>query len=170
LRVERIETRDGVRQALTDVANPADVLYFYTHGGIQAGSPYLKISTGVQEDSIEYTDLNAWRVNLSRSQPLVVLNACESADYTPERFENLIRFFTERGAAGVLGTQCMVQEQLANAFILRFFEAFWRCVPAGQAVFDARQALLCAEQPDPRGLIYSLFAPADVSLAQPVLP
>ncbi len=71
------------------------------------------------------------------------------------------------GAAGVLGTQCEVRELLAGEFMMRFLGDFLRQVPAGQALLQARTALL--HENDPRGLAYSLFAAADVKLGQPVL-
>ena len=100
--------------------------------------------------------------------PLVVLNACESADYAPDSFENMVKFFCDAGAAGVVGTQCEVKEKLAHTFIAYFFQSFFSQATAGQALFEARQKLL-RDHLDPRGLTYSLFAAADVKLAQPII-
>ncbi len=113
-------------------------------------------------------DFDAWGVNWRQMQPLVILNACESADYDPDDYENLLHFFIQRGAKGAIGTQCEVKELLADAFIMRFFSHFLRQMPAGEALFAARRQLLY-DYLDPRGLVYSLFAAAEVKLAQPVL-
>lgn len=162
----RFETLDNVRAALSKPDTPADVIYFYTHGGSDPfGKPYLEIGAG---DQIKFNDLDAWGVDLGFHQPLVVLNACESADYSPDSFENLVRFFCGKQAAGVVGTHCEVKEALADAFIVLFFGAFFKQTGAGQALFEARQKLL-RDALDPRGLAYSLFAAAEVKLTQPIL-
>ena len=79
-----------------------------------------------------------------------------------------IPFFSQRGAKGIIGTQCEVKEMLADAFIIRFFTRFLRQMSAGEALLKTRQQLLY-EYLDPRGLVYSLFAAAELKLAQPVL-
>lgn len=165
LDLARFDTLDEVHEALSQADPPADVVYFYTHGGSDLfGKPYLEVGSG---DQIKFNDLDAWDVDLGTHQPLVVLNACESADYSPDSFENLVRFFCKKRAAGVIGTHCEVKEVLANAFVVLFFDAFFRQTPAGQGLFEARQKLL--HQLDPRGLAYSLFAAAEVKLNKPVI-
>ena len=166
LELLKIDSLDKVESALSDNNNPADILYFYTHGGNdEFGSPYLKVGDGEQ---IELIDLDAWNINLKNHQPLVILNACDSADYSPDSFENLLDFFCQKGAAGVIGTQCEVKELLANKLIIDFLESFFQQNCAGEALFNARKNLL-KNNLDPRGLAYSLFASADVKLAQPVI-
>jgi len=166
LQLHQVTSRDEASRFFTNRETIADLVYFYTHGGKNdIGQPYLQISDGSQ---ITINDLDAWNVNWRRAHPLVVLNACESADYGPDDFESLILFFSQRGAAGVIGTQCAVQEKLADAFILPFFAGFLRQMPAGAALLAARRHLL-NDHLDPRGLAYSLFAAAEVKLAQPAL-
>jgi hypothetical protein len=165
LEMARFESLADVQSALTESGRTADIIYFYTHGGSDAfGKPYLEVGSG---DQISYNDLDAWGVDLGNHRPLVMLNACDSADYSPDSFENLIRFFCGKKAAGVIGTQCEVKENLASAFSMLFFGAFFRQATAGEALFEARQALL--RQLDPRGLAYSLFAAAEVKLNKPVI-
>ncbi|MEN6373488.1 MAG: CHAT domain-containing protein [Smithella sp.] len=165
LEMVRLDNLADVRFALTQSSPPADIFYFYTHGGSDPfGKPYLEVGGG---DQIKFNDLDAWGVDLGYHQPLVVLNACDSADYSPDNFENLVRFFCIKKAAGVIGTQCQVNEDLANAFTLLFFSAFFKQSGAGRALFEARHKLL--SQLDPRGLVYSLFAAADVKLTKPVI-
>jgi hypothetical protein len=164
----RLNTKDKARDLFSQKSPEADVLYFYTHGGFDADANYAFLSVGAGE-RIAYIDLDSWGIVLDARRPLVVLNACESASYTPKRFENLIHFFYTHGAAGVVGTQCEVRELLANAFTLRFFKAFLNEVPAGEALHAARKELLY-ELNDPRGLAYSLFAAAEVKLHRPPAP
>jgi CHAT domain-containing protein len=160
-----IDSKDGVRAALSNVDSPADVLYFYTHGSLHLGAPCLIVGA---DERIKYVDLDAWDVRLDHHPPLVVLNACDSADYSPESFENLLKFFCDRGAAGVIGTQCEIKETLADFVSIAFFRAFFlQQASAGQALLEARRALL-RDHLDPRGLAYSLFASADLKLAQSI--
>lgn len=166
LELLKLDSLDKVESALFDVDNPADILYFYTHGGNDTFKrPYFEVGDG---EKIKKNDLDAWNINFNRHQPLIVLNACDSAGYSPESFENLLQFFYDRGAAGVIGTQCEVKEMLANELIIHFFESFLQQNSAGEALFKSRKSLL-REYLDPRGLVYSLFASADVKLAQEVL-
>ena len=163
LEMERFESLEQVRAELVDQA--ADILYFYAHGGVDDfGSPYLEVG---ESDQIKLIDLDAWDIRLD-NQPLIFLNACDSADYAPDSFENLIKYFCGVGAAGVVGTQCEVRELLATTFAAEFFKRFFRQVPAGEALYDTRLTLL-NDHLDPRGLTYSLFSAADVRLAQPII-
>ncbi len=68
----------------------------------------------------------------------------------------------------IIGTQGQVNTSLVDAFMGRFLPVFLRQTPLGQALFQARQSLL-HHQLDPRPLTYSLFAAAEVQLAQPVI-
>jgi hypothetical protein len=173
----RVDSLDAAEKELTTPEEPADILYFYAHGGFDQNEPELTL--GPEDDEFELTtdDLEAWDVDLTARQPLVVLNACESAAYRPDRVDSLLETFTRRGASGLIGTQCEVPTKLADAFIQAFFQAFLHEESVGQALFAARKALLhhVAEgpggperRPDPRGLVYSLFAAADIALAQPL--
>ena len=157
------EKKQKLKELLTAASPEADLLYFYAHGGFDDNSRSF-LTIGANEKFSEL-DLDAWSVKLQGRHPLVVLNACDSAAYTPERFENLIHEFYVHGAAGVVGTQCEVREILATKMALSFFKKFMGEQSAGQSLFEARRELLF-ENNDPRGLAYSLFASADVTLSQ----
>ena len=164
LSLQQVDNLLALQSELAAPQQVAEVVYFYTHGGCdEFGSPYLELAPGSR---LQPNDLDAWQVRLPQ-KPLVVLNACDSANYSPERFDDLIQLLYNCGAAGVLGTQCEVRELLAGDFMVRFLGDFLRQVPAGQALLQARTALL--RENDPRGLAYSLFAAADVKLGRPVL-
>jgi hypothetical protein len=164
IEVKELTVADDVAQALK--RDTADIVYFYAHGGFEAeGTPYLKF--GVDE-RITLIDLDAWRTTLRSKHALVMLNACESAGYSPDAFESLLSFFHQRGASGVIAAQCDLRELLAATFGLGFFQEFLRGESAGQALRTTRLSLL--ERLDPRGLAYSLFASADLKIAEPILP
>jgi hypothetical protein len=177
--VERVETLDGVEELLTERDEQTDILYFYAHGGFEEDEPVLTL--GPRNSAFGFTagDLAAWPgIDLTARQPLVIVNACESAAYRPDRIENLLQGFVAKGASGIIGTQCRVPTGLADAFIRIFFRFFLGRTTVGEALYDARRALLENQvegpdgperRPDPRGLAYSLFAAADVKLGQPLL-
>ena len=161
-----IRDKESVKRRFQDETAPADMIYFYTHGGLDRSQSYLGVGENQQ---IKETDLHAWRPSFWRQRPLIFVNACESAGYQPDSFENLLQFFVRHGASGVIATQCPVLELLADAVSWRFFQAFWQQTPAGLALYQVRRALLFADNADPRGLAYSLFTSADVQLAQPII-
>ena len=161
--VDEHDTRDAIFVALKQ---PADILYIYAHGGQdKLGRPCWKVAN---EKSIVQQDLNALRITFESTQPLIVMNACESASYSPDDFESFLLYFCKHGAAGVIGAQCGVTELLVDGMMTRFMAAFLKQTSVGEALYLARRSLLFGEQPDPRGLVYSLFAAADLKLAQAV--
>jgi CHAT domain-containing protein len=160
--LEQRDTFEGILTALAQAQ--ADIFYVYTHGGRdELGRACLKVNDG---DFIVTDDLDAYQVMFTDMQPLIVLNACDSARYSPQDFENLLLYFCKHGAAGVVGAQCGVSELLVDSIMAPFLTEFLRQVPAGEALYRARCLLLTGQQPDPRGLVYSLFAAADLQIAQ----
>jgi hypothetical protein len=160
----RVLVNDFMSGKATEEPQPS-LIYVYAHGGEDAGMPCLQV---VDKLFITSNDLDAWGTDWRTTTPLLLINACGSADYSPDSFENLIQDFYRRGAAGILGTQCPIYEELVDKMMIPFLEAFLRQVPAGQALLDARRQLLFQEG-DVRGLVYSLFAAAELQLAEPVV-
>ncbi len=57
------------------------------------------------------------------SQPLVFINACHSLEIHPETVVGYVDAFVASGqAAGVIGTEARVNQELAMEFARRFFE------------------------------------------------
>src|SRR3546814_1694866 len=48
-----------------------------------------------------------------RVQPLVFINACESAELTPLFYSGFVPYFMNKGARGVIGTECRMPAQFA---------------------------------------------------------
>ena len=139
-----------------------DVLYFYTHGGIDSGQPYLEVSDGrLVSNSLEAT------LSDLEHHPLVFLNGCSTGDYGPESFVSLIDDFRKAGAAGVIGTECAVPELFAEAFAARLFPRLFRGDRLGQAMLEIRREFLTKNR-NPLGLVYSLYASNEISLNNPV--
>jgi|GEM_PF-4748003 len=116
--------------------------YFYCHGGNQGQRQWLQI--GVNDplfpDYLEDELREAWKQN--NSAPLVVLNGCHTAKYTPNTFLSFIHRLGALGAAGVIGTEMPIHEYLGRYFGEFFLQRFLKGDPVGQIIYDLRLDLL----------------------------
>jgi hypothetical protein len=102
-----------------------------------------------------------------RNQPLVFLNACQTADVEGLRaglgFPRAVLNF---GAAGVIATACVVPDTFASAFAKEFYRRLLikREAPAAANIavvlMETRQHFL-DEYENPMGLAYGLYAGSD---------
>ncbi|HVR11456.1 MAG TPA: CHAT domain-containing protein [Thermoanaerobaculia bacterium] len=145
-----------------------DLIYFYchAHGGQvdpeRTYPPYLEFqAAGADPGRIEPQDFGGekpWS-----HAPLVFLNACGTLGYSPDALSPFLKVLVDgRQASGVLGTEVPVAEALAGKFAHEFMTRFMAGITAGQAVVEARRVLLA--QNNPLGLVYTLFAPADLKI------
>jgi hypothetical protein len=139
-------------------------IYFYCHAGGSTKDGARLVFQGPQKgdpkEEIRPADLTGGEWQL---RPLVFLNGCNTAGYSPRA---LSRFFQklvdDRAAAGVIGTEITVREQLACEMAERFFLSFLDGMAAGPALLKARRVLLGKN--NPLGLAYALYASAGLSL------
>ncbi len=118
-------------------------------------------------------------------QPLVFLNACQSAGGSDEwrKTFNLPSAFIERGAAAIIATACPVPDIFAAAFAKVFYEFFlrgqkvtdlgtgkttYRLMTIGEALRATRWYFL-REHNNPLGLAYGLYSPTFYQLEQPLI-
>lgn len=156
------------RKQFLDVlkAGAPSVLYVYSHAAesFQARrtiGPHLVIQDGVLHGLIEPQDFPAKGFSL---QPLVFLNGCQTAGFTPFAPAQFVVSLVNRGASAVIGTEAVVWELLAVAVAERFFRAFIDGgKTAGEALLETRLALL--RKRNPLGLAYTLYGAADLRLA-----
>jgi hypothetical protein len=96
--------------------------------------------------------------------PLVVLNGCGTAAFSPRAVSEFIRAFVDdREASAVLGTEAAVADVMASEFGYRFLLAFLNGTTAGDALLQARRALL--GRFNPLGLGYTLYGQSELHLA-----
>jgi hypothetical protein len=162
----------------------AEILYFYCHGVTRRrrSSTYadLKLaatSTGSPDDDrswIEPTyqklyldELNALEPRLT-SQPVVILNLCESAEIYPALTDSFIQFFLSHGASTVIGTECEMTTAFAHPFSEQLLGGFFAGRNVGQVLLDARRHFI--DLGNPLGLAYTLYGSATTRLATPVVP
>ena len=139
----------------------AHVVYFYCHGGLKGTVPYILVdrTTGITRDNIR-----AFKWDWRKNRPLVFINGCQTTALEPSHAFDLVTGFVETAhAAGVIGTEITVFEQLASAFAEHFMRSFvQQRRPLGESVRSARLELL--RQRNPLGLAYVPFALASLRL------
>jgi hypothetical protein len=94
--------------------------------------------------------------------PLVFLNMCQSAQVLPSLSGGLIPFFIDKGARGVIGTECSMNMTFGDRFSRDFLDRFRDGIPAAEILWQLRQESL--SKGDPLALAYTLFGDADLRL------
>jgi hypothetical protein len=157
--------RDDVVDMLKD--DKLDFIYLYCHAYASREEklfpPFLEFGDGVIPARIDSADLANSAPWLHH--PLVFLNGCGTAGFNPEAISPFIeKFVRDRRAAGVIGTEIPVWEQLASEFARCFLENFLKGISAGKALLRARRELLAKN--NPLGLVYTLYGPAHLKIAK----
>jgi hypothetical protein len=161
-------TKDEVVQALADAANGDHVVYFYCHavasaaGSDDPGTAQIIMGKG---DAATVADLRLdapVTVQLS-GNPLIVINACESAELSPLFYNGFVPYFMAKGARGVIGTECKTPAIFATRWADAFFEQFLDGATVGATVLKLRQDFL-RNHGNPLGLIYAVHCDADTSI------
>ena len=97
--------------------------------------------------------------------PLVILNGCNTAVFSPDALSPFIRTLVrDAQAAGALGTEIPVFEVLASEVARLFLRRFLGGESAGEALLAVRRDLLA--RGNPLGLAYTLYAVAELRLVQ----
>jgi hypothetical protein len=172
LRLTRRDRRDEVLQALASGDNKDQILYFYCHASAPAlGAPggLDAASIGLSDATISLQDLNLDAPTTSKlgGSPLVFINACESAELSPQFYEGFVPYFMAKGARGVIGTECKTPALFAAAWGQRFFERFLAGETLGAAFLALRREFLL-EHGNPLGILYGVHCDGDTQI-QPAL-
>ncbi len=157
-----------VMHALADPTTDDQIVYFYCHaessGLADAGGP--DASALVLTDArITLADLNldAPTTTMLRGQPLVFINACESAELSPAFYDGFVPYFMAKGARGVIGTQCKTPALFAVEWASRFFDRFLDGGALGETVLDLRREFL-DQHGNPLGLLYAVHCDGDTRI------
>ncbi|HEX6173338.1 MAG TPA: hypothetical protein VF089_04935, partial [Candidatus Binatia bacterium] len=171
MKVVPCRSRRNIEAAL---AQPKlELVYFYCHGERQAVSgsnvpvPFLEI--GHQEklttgDIISWSDSDWDKHHWLDTSPLVFINGCHTAELTPQILVNFVDAFTGVFAAGVIGTEIMLHQRVANEAGQIFFDYFKnpKC-SVGEALQQVRRSLLL--KGNLLGLAYTAYCSADLQLS-----
>lgn len=166
--VHAVTSTDGLLELWERLGDRVDLAYFYVHAG--AGHARAEPHLSLTDAAIGRNNLRAWRTRLGlhwSHAPLVILNGCGTGDYGPDAYSSLINEFRSYGAAGVVGTECVVSEAIAGTYVSEVLARFASGESLGPIMLDVRRRFLL-EWSNPSALVYTLYAPSDVQLAVPV--
>ena len=169
LRHGSIVVRDSeadVLHALADTGTPDQILYFNCHAAsmpLSAGGPDQSFLGLTRAD----TGLTLGELRRSASiryplagAPLVFINACQSAKLSPLFYDGFVPYFVQKGARGVIGTECDTPALFAAEWARRFFDRFLAGMPLGEVFLGLRQEFF-REHNNLLGLLYALYCDAD---------
>ena len=100
-----------------------EIVYFYCHGrrkplpGGESSSPYIEVGKG---QGIAPRDITTWHDSdwaedhWKDTSPLVFINGCHTVELTPEVLVNFVDSFVGVYAAGVIGTEILLLQEVAN--------------------------------------------------------
>lgn len=171
VKMRQADTRAKIKDALHDP--DLQLVYFYCHGHYDddAGKDvYLGIGNKEKLSGEDFTSwLHDWRWQdrikvWDQVRPLVFINACHSLDILPDSLVSLLKaFMGHANAAGIIGTEVRVDQNLGYRIAEMFFDEF---VNERKKVWEALQTIrfhfLC--QGNLFGLIYTPYCSADLQL------
>jgi hypothetical protein len=166
--VERVD-RDAVRAALADGTTADQLLYFYCHAASRSlsdpggpGSSAL-VFKGGQRLTLDDLDVDAPRRIPLPGNPLVFINACETAELSPLFYDGFVPYFVAKGARGVIGTESLMPALFAREWATRFFDRFLTGESVGQIFLDLRREFYF-EHNNLLGLLYALYCDGDTRI------
>jgi hypothetical protein len=144
-------------------------VYFYCHataGGQKNNDPDAAAIIMGKDDAVTVADLNidAPATVQLPGNPLVFINACESAELSPLFYNGFVPYFMAKGARGVIGTECKTPVLFAIEWGDAFFDRFLDGAAVGETVLKLRQDFL-RDHGNPLGLIYAVHCDADTRIA-----
>jgi hypothetical protein len=96
--------------------------------------------------------------------PLVFLNACGGARITPSGATSFPNLFLDNDNCCIIAAETPVQDDFADLFAREFYDHLLTLKHSGQALFQARWALLKIKR-NPQGMVYSMYGTPDVRIA-----
>jgi CHAT domain len=173
MKVLKRTTCDEIVRALADPSTADKVMYFYCHAKSNDKNPdESAIVMGAQADKTSYATLKDLNLHAPTDvqlagRPLIVLNACESAELSPLFYDGFVPFFLAKGARGVIGTECRTPVLFAIHWADAFVDRLLDGAQIGQGLLDVRRQLL-RENRNPLGLLYTCYCDASTQIVPPV--
>ena len=169
------KSRTDVKELL---ARDTPLIYFYCHGERpRAGDPNTYLGVGVKKP-ITPSDFIGWVSNWRRHdrkvvwenpRPLILINACHSAEINPDTLVSYIDAFIGAGnAAGLIGTEVKVNQDLAMQMAEGFYKRFLASETVDSALRAMRFEFLATG--NLLGLAYTPYCWADLALARTNAP
>lgn len=173
----QMDVRENIPQVMkkmNDGETQDDLIYFYCH----ALSFDISETASGGPDNSKLVLTGHQELTLSRMQradnpfpghPLVFINACESAELSPQFYHGFVPYFMSKGARGVIGTEVETPALFAEEFAYRFFKRFLAADSSlGELFLDLRRKFFF-EQNNVMGLLYALYVDGDTRVTAPVI-
>lgn len=154
--------------ALADDKTPDQITYFYCHAvskNLNEGGANASVLQFGANQSVTLEDflLSApLEIRLGGS-PLVFINACESAELSPLFYNGFMPYFVDKGARGMIGTECPVPALFALDWAGKFFDAFLAGRPLGEIFLELRRDYFFKRN-NILGLLYAVYCNADTRI------
>lgn len=129
----------SIVKGLLDQPAP-NLVYFYCHGGKDNGKAFLGIG---KSQRLLTGDLVGCGLSWPDTHPLVFINGCGTVEISPDDLLTFVTTFAWCQAAGVVGAEISIPEDLAREFALNFFQTILEPdVSVGEAIRRERLSLL----------------------------
>jgi hypothetical protein len=147
------------------------LLYFYGHAQTpEADDPAGPNGAALSFDGQNWVSLRDLRLRDPQNKPfpgnpLVFINACESAGLSPLFYGGFMPYFTAKGARGMIGTECEVPIVFAAEWAKRFFDRFlYQEQTVGRVFLELRREFY-ENHRNLLGLLYALYCDGDTKIA-----
>ena len=149
-------------------------MYFYCHAASETDPKHLHydlsrlVLTG--KENITLKDLKEAAPNKDQlvGNPLIFINACESAELSPLFYEGFVPYFLDKGARGVIGTECKVPQYFALEWAEKFFDSFLMGEAVGDIFLKLRRYFF-EKHNNILGLMYAVYINADTRLERCII-
>lgn len=160
--VDHLSTVDDVLNSFRD--GKTNLYHFACHGNFDQSDPNesrLRLEGGF----LSASQITGYiKIGLGQKRPIVFLNACHTGrlDFGLTRLGGWAKRFVDAGASVFLGTMWEVNDSLAAAFAIEFYNRLLglnghQPMPLGQAVHGARMMIKTRAPANPTWLAYVVY-------------
>lgn len=148
-----------------------DLIHLACHASCDSRSHSLSHIRVSNDFKISLNDMGNYLVDSENEPlvfggyPLVILNACETGNLNPLYTSFFAKEFLKHGARGVVATECEVPDAFAADFAQQLYGHLLDGKPLGESLLATRRYFL-EKYHNPSGLLYSMYAPPSIRLAQ----
>ncbi len=140
--------------------NDFNIAHFACHAEY-VGGPNKSKFTLTNDFPISLQDMDDLTIN---GKPLIFMNACESGTLNPLYTKSFASYFIQRGAVGVVATECVIPDQFAAAFAERLYTLLLKKQKQlGESLLATRKYFY--KKGNPTGLLYSMYAPPSIRVS-----
>jgi CHAT domain-containing protein len=171
-----VTIRSTKAEVLEDLAHPEkmkdEFAYFICHAGTDypPKNCWIKLTDGEKLTLGEIQrKARAYPANqILSGRPLVFLNACQTAQLSPSFYNGFVPYLLNKGARGVIGTECEVPTIFAVEWADSFFEDWLEGKLLGEVLWGLRRRFMLQHR-NLLGLVYTAYCDSDLQIFPAVL-